>query len=134
MENLLKQLVNQNEALISLIGRMVFPEDQLKKIIMKKKRNPEDYVRAYNLCDGNHTLSDVATSIKVTPGTLSPILAFWKSIGILYEVERNGKRFYKNLYPLEKPKQIEIKDIKSLEETETSEIESESTKNIEQTQ
>jgi hypothetical protein len=115
MENWQKQITSQNEALIALIGRLVFPENELKNIIMRKKRRPEDYVRAYNLCDGKHSLTEIAASIKVSIGTLSPILAYWKSIGILYEIEENRKKNYKNLYPLEELKEIEIEDAKILE-------------------
>lgn len=102
---------------------MVFPEDELKNIIMKKKKKPEDYVKAYNLCDGKHSLTEIAAAIKVSIGTLSPILAYWKSIGIVYEIEENGRRVYKNLYLLKEPKQIEIEDVKVAGESEqTSDI------------
>ncbi len=115
MDEALKRLIVQNDVLISLIGRMIYPEDSMRKLIMKKKRKPEDYVKAYNLCDGEHSLTDIATSIGVAPGTLSPILSYWKSIGILYIVEKNGKK-YKNLYQIKEPEQIEIQDMEALEE------------------
>lgn len=92
------------EAMITLLGRLVFPPDQLTKIVMKGKRNPEDYVRGYNLCDGEHTLTQVASEIHVTPGTLSPIMSEWKDAGIIYEVVKKGGKFYKRLYKLEVPK------------------------------
>lgn len=92
------------EAIITLLGRLVFPPDLLAKIVMKGKRNPEDYVRGYNLCDGEHTLTQIASEIHVTPGTLSPIMSEWKDAGIVYEVVRKGGKFYKRLYKVEVPK------------------------------
>jgi hypothetical protein len=92
------------EAMITLLGRLVFPPDQLTKIVMKGKRAPQDYVRGYNLCDGEHTLTQIANEVHVTPGTLSPIMSEWKDAGILYEVTKKGGKYYKRLYKLEVPK------------------------------
>lgn len=92
------------EAMITLLGRLVFPPDQLAKIVMKGKRAPEDYVRGYNLCDGEHTLTQIASEIHVTPGTLSPIMSEWKDTGIIYEVVKKGGKFYKRLYKVDLPK------------------------------
>lgn len=96
------------EAMISLLGRLAFPPEQLRAIIMKRKRNPEDYVKAYNLCDEEHTLSQIADAINVSAGTLSPILSEWKELGIVYEITKKGGKFYKKLYKLEMPKPSEI--------------------------
>lgn len=71
---------------------------------MKGKRNPESYVKAYNLCDGEHTLSQIAKEINVVPGTLSPILSDWKDRGMIFEVIGSGGKFYRRLYKLDMPK------------------------------
>jgi hypothetical protein len=92
------------EAMIPLLGRITFPVADLQAIVMLKKRNPLDYIKAYNLCDGEHTLSEIAEYIQVSKGTLSPILAEWKDQGIVYEVTRKNGRFYKRLYRLETPR------------------------------
>lgn len=92
------------EVIISLQGHQIFPNNTLCEIVMKKKQNPADYVRAYNLCDGEHSMSEIAKIINVKPGTLSPILAEWKEKGIIYEIKKKGGKFYKRLYRLELPK------------------------------
>jgi DNA-binding MarR family transcriptional regulator len=97
------------EAVIGLLGRLVFPHDQLRTDIMRGKRNPEAYVRGYNSCDGEHTLTQIANEVKVTPGTLSPILSDWKDRGMIYEVTRGGGKFYKRLYKLEEKRVEETK-------------------------
>ncbi len=92
------------EALASLLGRLAFPPDELRKVVMKAKRKPEDYARAYNLCDGEHGVGEIAKEIGVVEGTLSPILASWKEMGIVYQVTNKGRKFYKRLYPLDTPR------------------------------
>jgi DNA-binding MarR family transcriptional regulator len=93
----LKKIVKQNETIISLLGRMAFTKEQVREIVVFKKRNPEKYVEGYNSCDGNHSVSDLARIIGVTQGTLSPILTEWEDVGIVREVEKPNGKFYKRL-------------------------------------
>ena len=112
------------EAIIGLLGRQVFPPEQLKALIMKGKRIPEKYVKAYNLCDAGHGVREIAKEIDVSIGTISPILSDWKDMGIIFEVERLGGKFYKRLYRLEerrgdhsKEEKIDIVPDKASEES-----------------
>jgi DNA-binding MarR family transcriptional regulator len=100
MNDDIKKLIKQNEIIISLLGRLVFKPEDVRKIVAAKKQNPQKYIEGYNACDGNHSLSDIAKIVGVTPGTLSPILAEWEELGIIYEVERRGGKFYKKLFPI----------------------------------
>jgi len=93
----LKKIIKQNETIISLLGRLAFDKDEVRKIVISKKQNPEKYIEGYNACDGNHSLSEIAKIVGVTAGTLSPILAEWEMIGIVREVEKSGGKFYKKL-------------------------------------
>jgi len=90
------------EAMLTLLGRFVYPPEKIREILTKskKKKDPKGYVKAYNLCDGEHTLSEIAKVIDVSIGTLSPILSEWKELGIIYEITKNGRQFYKRLYRL----------------------------------
>jgi len=90
------------EAMLTLLGRLVYPPEKIREIVTKSKRkkDPKDYVKAYNLCDGEHTLSQIAEAIDVAKGTLSPILSEWKELGIIYETTKKGGQFYKRLYRL----------------------------------
>jgi len=96
----LKKIIKQNEVIISLIGRIAFTPDKVREIVTIRKQNPENYIKGYNACDGKHTLSEIATIIGVTPGTLSPILSEWEDIGIIYEAEKPKGKFYKKLFPI----------------------------------
>lgn len=79
-----KKIIKQNEIIISLLGRLAFKPEDVRKIVTFKKQNPDNYVNGYNACDGKHSLSDIARIVGVTPGTLSPILTEWEEIGIIY--------------------------------------------------
>lgn len=100
MNEELRRIIHQNEIIISLLGRVAFTKEDVKRIVTFKKRKPEKYVEGYNACDGNHSLSEVAEIIGVTSGTLSPILADWEEAGILYEIDRPKGKFYKKILPI----------------------------------
>ncbi len=58
-------VVRQNEAIITLIGRIAFTPNEIRDIVVKKKQNPDKYVQGYNTCDGDHTVTDIANVIGV---------------------------------------------------------------------
>lgn len=99
-EEILKKLERQNEIIISLLGRMAFTPEKLLDIVVKKKQNAQGYIDAYNACDGNHNVNELATITKVDQSTLSPILKDWEELGIIFEVEKGKGKFYKKLYPI----------------------------------
>jgi len=100
MKDELRKMIKQNEVIISLLGRIAFKPEEVRRIVTYKKQNPENYIKGYNACDGKHSLSEIAKIVGVTPGTLSPILAEWEEIGIVYEVERPGGKFYKKIFSI----------------------------------
>jgi len=98
----LKKIVKQNEIMISLLGRLVFTPKQVREIVTSKKREnlKEGYISGYNGLNGRSSASEIADIIGVTQGTLSPILSQWEELGIIYEIERAGGKFYKRLFPI----------------------------------
>lgn len=100
MNDDLKRIIRQNEIIISLLGRIAFDKDGIRKIVTARKQNPEKYAEGYNACDGNHSLSEIAKVVGVKVQTLSPILAEWEEIGIVREVEKSGGKFYKKLFSI----------------------------------
>ena len=96
-----KKIVKQNEVIISLLGRMAFKPGDVHRIVTTQKRNPANYVNGFNACNGENSLSKVAQIIGVAPGTLSPILAEWEELGIIFEVEKVGGKFYRKIFPIE---------------------------------
>lgn len=100
MNDDLKKIMKQNEVIISLLGRLAFKQEEVRKIVTYKKRNPEKYVEGYNACDGRHSVSEIARTVGVSTPTISVILAEWEDVGIIREVEKSGGKFYKNLYQI----------------------------------
>jgi len=100
MNDDLKKIEKQNEIIISLLGRLAFSPNKIREIVIAKKQNPENYIKGYNTCDGKHTISEIASIIGVTPGTLSPILSEWEEVGIIYEVEKPKGKFYKKIFSI----------------------------------
>lgn len=97
-----KKIIRQNEVIISLLGRIAFVPEQVREIIISRKRGnlKQRYIDGYNALDGERSLSDIASTVGVAPGTLSPILKEWEELGIIYEVEKPGGKFYKRLFPI----------------------------------
>jgi DNA-binding transcriptional ArsR family regulator len=105
-------LTEKVEIVISLLGRLAFKEDKVRDIVRKAKRNPDKYVEGYNACDGQQDVSEIARVVGVRPTTLSPILKKWGELGIIYEVQKSGGRFYKKLFPIENEERKSTKQTK----------------------
>ena len=95
------KLVKQNEVIISLLGKLAYKQDEVRNIIIYRKRNPDKYLNGYNACNGENSVSKIANIVGVSNSTLSPILSAWEEIGIIYEVEKAGGKFYKKIFPIE---------------------------------
>jgi len=95
-----KKLIEQNEVIISLLSRLVIKPEEIRKIVTFKKQNPENYIKGYNLCDGKHTVTEIATVVGVKQPTLSPILIEWEEKEIIREIEKPGGKFYKKIYAI----------------------------------
>lgn len=100
MNEELKKIIRQNETIISLLGRIAFDKEEVKRIVTFKKRNPKKYIEGYNACDGKLSVSEIARIVGVSQPTMSVVLAEWEDIGIIREVEKRGGKFYKNLFQI----------------------------------
>ena len=96
------KLIKQNEIIISLLGRIAFTPEQVHDIVTANKRNnlKPRYVNGYNALDGNKSVSEIANIIGIAHNTLSPILLQWEELGIIYEVEKSGGKFYRKIFPI----------------------------------
>lgn len=97
-----KKIIRQNEIIISLLGRLAFTPEHVRQVVISKKREnlKQKYIDGYNALNGERSLSEIASVIGVAPPTLSPILKEWEELGIIYEVEKRGGKFYKKLFPI----------------------------------
>lgn len=80
----------QNRMIISLLGRLVFPEDKLISIVQKKSKKPKEILQAYNLCTGEFTITEIAKKTGISQQALSEAIPKWKKIGIAF-LESHGK-------------------------------------------
>lgn len=99
--SLLERIAKQNEILIGLVGRTAFEKKELKTIIMKNKKNPEKYIEGYNACNGRNQVTKIAKIVGIDKGTISRVLKNWEELGIIYEVEKPGGKFYKKIFPID---------------------------------
>ena len=99
-DEVIKKIEKQNEVVISLLGRIAFTPEKIREIVVKKKQNPQGYINAYNACDGNHNVNELAVVAGVDQSTLSPILREWEELGIIYEVEKPKGKFYRRLFQI----------------------------------
>lgn len=96
----LEKIIEQNEVIISLLGRLAFKKDEILKIVTKRKQNPDKYIEGYNACNGNNTVSQLASIVGVSQPNMTEILKQWEEIGIIFEVDKKGGKFYRKRYPL----------------------------------
>jgi len=73
--------------MISLLGRLVFSEEKLKKIITKNSNKPNQLIKAYNLCDGTLTVNQIGNKIEgITSRALNDAVIKWEENGILFDL------------------------------------------------
>lgn len=102
MSDDLTRITHQNEIIISLLGRIAFTSEKVHELVISNKQNKlkSGYINGYNALDGKRSVSEIAKIIGVTQGTLSPILLDWEELGIIYEVEKSGGKFYRKIFPI----------------------------------
>ena len=93
-----EQLYKQNQIIISLLGRIAFPEDKLRKIITKKSKKPKHMIDAYNLCNGNLTTNQIAKKVGIDNSVLNKATVKWEKMGIITNLGERGKG--KTILPL----------------------------------
>jgi len=100
MNEIEAKILKQNEVIISLLGRIAFKKEEIVGIVTRKKQNPENYIKGYNACDGEHGVTEIAAIVGVKQPTLSPILTEWEELGIIFDTGKPGGKFYRRIFPL----------------------------------
>jgi len=100
MEN--KILMKQNEVIISLLARNknILGIEIIQSIVTKNKHDPKNYLKAYNSCNGENGVTDIAKIAGVKQPTITPILKKWCDEGILFNLGTVTKPLYKGLLKL----------------------------------
>jgi hypothetical protein len=59
-DEMFANIVQQNEAIISLLARLAWTPDKIAEIVILKKKDPDAYISAYNALDGLKTVTQIA--------------------------------------------------------------------------
>lgn len=101
MTVVIPKIERQNEIIISLLGRMTFPEEELKKIITSNSKKPDVLLKAYNLCDGNMGLTEIARTVSISQPSITGAINKWEEMGIIVKhITESNLVFPQRLYKL----------------------------------
>src|ERR1700722_3645939 len=88
--------------LIQLNGRLVFPEEVLRNIVGAS----EQWILAYNLCDGTRTQADIVKMTKIDQGSFSRTTSRWIDEGVLFKISDGRDTKLLHLYAVSKRPKI----------------------------
>lgn len=87
--------------LVQVIGRAAVPEDRVRTIVGAGRKQ----IRAFNLCDGTKTQSDIRRKVGLDQASLSRTAKRWIEHGVAFEIPDSGnKSKLLHIYPLGKAK------------------------------
>src|SRR5262245_3595136 len=83
---------------IQVIGRFAMRPEQIGPIVVGSAK----HLRAYNLCDGTRSQSEVAKKVGLDQGNFSRTAARWIGSGVLFKIGTGTEAKLLHLYPLTK--------------------------------
>lgn len=96
-----ENLRRQNDLIISLLGRLAFPNDTLKKLVQKGGKKPDEMLLAYNLCDGATSITSIARKANVSQPAVTTAVNRWEELGIILKRVEGNEVFPRRLYAIE---------------------------------
>ncbi len=94
-------VLRQNTLIISLLGRIAFPKDTLKELVQRGSKKPREILLAYNSCDGNTSISEIAQKAGITQPSLSIAVDKWESQGIILKLGSRNEVRPQKLFEIE---------------------------------
>ena len=88
---------------IQVVGRLSIPPDNVREVVASTKK----HLKAYNLCDGTLTLSEVAKKAGLDTGNFSRTSDRWVENGVVFRVKQGKEIRLLHLYPI--PETIKAK-------------------------
>jgi predicted transcriptional regulator len=88
---------------LQLLGRAVIHPEKVITIIGEKKKKQ---VRAFNLCDGILTVTEIAKKSRISQGNLSRTLSRWCESGIVFRMGEGKASRFLHIYPLAKREKV----------------------------
>jgi hypothetical protein len=85
--------------LVQVIGRAALKEDFVREIVGTGSKQ----LRAFNLCDGTRTQTDIRKKVGLDAGNFSRTARRWIEQGVVFEIADGGEAKLLHVYPLGKP-------------------------------
>lgn len=82
-----------------LLARQTFPVAELSKIVSGNGAGAKQ-IRAFNMCDGTKTQSEVAKALRLDSGNFSRTVARWVTSGVLIRLGDSREPKLLHVYPL----------------------------------
>lgn len=86
-------------AILATVARQTFPPGQLRELILRGGAG-EKQLRAFNLCDGTRSQSEIAKEAGLDAGNFSRSLSRWVDAGIVVRVGEGREVRPVHVYPL----------------------------------
>lgn len=106
------EIQDAQEVMIRLLGRIAFTEKEVyKKVVgIRKEKDKEIWINAFNLCDGEHNQAEIVSKTGVNQGNFSTALKNWKQMGIIFYVNTKDKDGKEKICPMAITRIEEIKE------------------------
>ncbi|GMV96220.1 MAG: hypothetical protein AMXMBFR83_05880 [Phycisphaerae bacterium] len=91
-----EKIVNLLECLIQVIGRVAMPVEKVQEIVGTTPK----HIKAFNMCDGTRTQTEVAKQVGVQQGNLSRVCERWVKNGVAFWVGEGQEARLLHIYPI----------------------------------
>ncbi len=82
--------------LVKVIARAAIPLGEVQQVVGNRPKR----IKAFNLFDGSHTLTEVARQSKVSKGNLSTATKRWIASGVMYRLGPGRDAKLVHVYPI----------------------------------
>jgi hypothetical protein len=86
-------------ALVALVARQAIPEPELRAVVAPRTDSRKQ-LKAFNLCDGTKTQTEVAKKAGIDSSNFSKITRRWIQAGVLFSFDVDGETHLLHAYPL----------------------------------
>jgi hypothetical protein len=87
------------KAILATVARQAFPPAQLAEMVTSNVGG-EKQIAAYNLCDGDHSQSQIASAAGLDKGSLSRSISRWTELGIVIRIGGGAEQKPVHVYRL----------------------------------
>jgi DNA-binding MarR family transcriptional regulator len=88
------------ECLIHVIGRAAIKVEEVHRLAAIRGKYTQEYINAFNLCDGTLTLGDIVERTGLDQGNLSRVVDRWVKQGIVFRYEEGSEVRLLHVFPI----------------------------------